>query len=166
MKFTAKLTAIEFDSRGYLRELDSHMTETVKEAARSWLRTVTVIVPVWSRASRATFTELANAVGFNMPPLVRASGAPDRMLDGLNHSNGGLKITKGKAWLFFYETDLRWLVWNNFNNAVAGDGSGIFSRLRNPTPYRFEVAGKADFESFAKSVKLPNPRKFLKRKKI
>jgi hypothetical protein len=140
------------------------MTETVKEAARSWLRTVTAIVPVWSRASRATFSELANAVGFNIQ--YGPYSGPDRLLTGLQAGRGGLLITKKKAWLFYYETDLRWLVWNNFNNAVAGDGSGIFSRLRQPTPYRFEVAGKADFESFAKTVKLPNPRKFIKRKKI
>ena len=54
MKLTSEVSLISLDVKGYARHLDEVMTERVKEAARSWLRTVLVIIPTWSGASRAT----------------------------------------------------------------------------------------------------------------
>lgn len=166
MKFTSKVTLIEFDRQGFLERLNQEMTEATKEAARSWLRTVLVNIPTWSRASRATFNELSEAVGYNLTfgPLV---AYVDRLSLGLQTGRGGLQIKDNKSWHFFYETDLHYLAWNEFNTATQGDGSGWFSRHRSgPGPYRFQAAGAADFNSFAANVKLPNPIEFINPKRI
>lgn len=157
--FNAQLQEIVFDLTGYKRELQNHMEETTKDAARSWLRTVLDIVPTWSRASRATFEALANEVGFNVtygPILSRE----DRLTLGLSTSRGGLEFQTA-SYHFFYETDLRYLEYNEFNNATPGLPPQPFGTLRNPTPYRFLEAGMRDFESFQADVKLPSPLGFI-----
>ena len=165
MRFTADIKLINFDKSGYLQEFDDRMTEITKEAARSWLRTVLVIIPTWSRASRATFEALANEVGFNVtygPQLSRE----DRLLLGLSTSRGGLSINRLKSYTFFYETDLRYLAYNEMNSATPGPPPQPYGQLTNPTPYRFREAGKNDFLSFAQQIRLPNPTDFITPKQI
>ena len=166
MKFTAKIYLIEFDKRGYLDKLDEKMTETVKESGKVWLRTVLGLIPTWSRASRATFEHLAEAlgVGVSYGPVLSNK---DRLSLGLQTGKGGLKIAKNRSYYFWYETDLRYLAFNEFNEAVAGDVSGWFSTHRGgPGPYRFQAAGAAEFLSFAQNVKLPNPLEYIKPQRL
>ena len=163
--FKAKVTLVKFDKRGYLKKLDKEMTETTKEAARGWLQVVTTIIPIWSRASIGTFKELADKVGY---PLVLGAhiSKKDRLPLGLSTGRGGLKLSD-TSWHFYYETDLRYLAFNEFNTAKAGDVSGWFSTHRvGPGPYRFQDAGAAAFTSFAAQVKLPNPISFINPKRI
>lgn len=164
MKFTADLTTFDFNRTAYDRELKQHMINKTREAGRVWLARVLVIIPTWSRASRATFESLAQAVGFNItygPILSRK----DRLLLGLQTGRGGLDVTKN-SWHFFYETDLRYLAYNEFNNASPGPPPRPFGQLVHPTPYKFQDAGQAAFEEFAQSVQLPNPYDFLKLRKL
>lgn len=166
MRFQSQINLIDLDLKGYLDAVDDEMRRQTIEAARSWLHTVLMIIPTWSRASRATFTELANAVGFSLtfgPQLSRK----DRTSLGRMTGRGGLDF-KSTSWHFFYETDLRYLAYNEFNRVIFGQAPNVFSRtgLTNPTPYRFQEAGKADFESFAKGVRLPNPMAFIKGRRI
>ena len=164
--FKSEVFQVSFNKRGWRAALNREMKETTKEAARKWLTVVTGIIPTWSRASLATFSKLAASVGFPIPFGSVASTAPgDRSSLGKTNSDGGLMFEK-ESWHFFYETDLQYLVWNEFNVAVKGDGSGIYSSLKRPTPYRFQQAGANEFESFAREVKFPNPGKFIKGKKI
>ncbi len=164
--FKTKLNLVVLDKRGFFNKLDEDMTDNAKEAARSWLTTVTVNIPIWSRASIATFNQLAEAVGFPLNVGTPVSNV-DRLSLGLSTGRGGLVIEKGKKWGFFYETDLRYLAWNEFNKAVKGDGSGWYSSHRDgPGPLRFIEAGDRDFESFAGNVKLPNPISYISPKRI
>jgi hypothetical protein len=104
-------------------------------------------------------------VGFNItygPQLSRK----DRLILGLTTGRGGLRITKLKEYKFFYETDLRYLAYNESNRAVAGPPPRPFGVLTNPTPYKFQEAGKADFLSRSAQVQLPSPLRFIKGKKI
>ena len=166
MTFKARVSLVRFDKRGFLNNLDSEMTDLTKEAAQSWLRTVVVNIPIWSRASIATFNALAEAVGFPLNVGTPVSNV-DRLSLGLQTGRGGLRIEKNKSWKFFYETDLRYLAWNEFNKAVKGDGSGWYSTFRDgPGPLRFLDAGTADFESFAREAKLPNPIEFISPERI
>ncbi|MCI0559258.1 MAG: hypothetical protein MN733_12245 [Nitrososphaera sp.] len=160
MRFVTQLQLIDFDLQGYLGALDAKMEETTKQAAQSWLRTVLDIIPTWSKASRATFEALAREVGFSVTygPLIAKK---DRTSLGLSTGRGGLDIQRHVGYFFFYETDLRYLEYNQFNNAVPGPPPQPFGQLRNPTPYRFIEAGQNDFQSFAKAVKLPNPALFI-----
>ena len=165
MRFRPNIKLINFDKRGFLNHFDDQMRETTKEAARSWLRTVLVIIPTWSRASRATFEALANEVGFNVtygPQLSKE----DRLILGLSSSKGGLSIQKLKSYTFFYETDLRYLAYNEMNSATPGPPPQPFGLLTNPTPYNFREAGKNDFTSFAAQIRLPNPIEFITPKQI
>lgn len=166
MKFTRQVSLVSLDLRGYRSRLRGFLEETTKEAARSWLRTVMIIIPTWSRASRATFEELAEAVGFRIqygPVLSRE----DRLTLGLSTGHGGLE-SKATTCHFFYSTDLRYLAYNEFNRVVYGIAPNVFSRsgLNNPTPYRFQEAGLADFNSFAANVLLPNPYEFITPKRL
>lgn len=167
MRFRSQVRLIDFDLRGYRQQLDARMTEIVKEAARSWLRTVLVIIPTWSRASRATFNELAEAVGFNLTfgPI---RSREDRLSLGLSTGKGGLDIKPGRSWHFFYETSLRYLAYNEFNRVVFGRAPNVFSRsgLTNPTPYRFQEAGARDFQSFSEQILLPSPIEFIRGRRI
>lgn len=159
-RFTAQLQKIDFDLKGYLNAMDAKMEETTKQAARSWLRTALDIVPTWSKASRATFEKLANEVGFSVTYGPQLSDK-DRTSLGLATSQGGLDIDRNSHYHFFYITELRYLEYNEFNNAVPGPPPQPFGHLRNPTPYHFLEAGRRDFESFSKSVKLPDPSLFI-----
>jgi hypothetical protein len=166
MKFTRQVSLINFDRKAFENHLQQRMTETVREAARSWLTTVLLIIPTWSRASRATFEELAEAVGFRVTygPI---RSREDRLVLGLSTGRGGLKVTK-TSWHFFYETELRYLAYNEYHHVIYGQAPNVFSRsgLINPTPYRFQEAGQADFRSFSQNVRLPNPIEFITPKRL
>lgn len=159
MKFTAQLQHIDFDLKSYLRVFDQAMEEMTKEAARSWLRTVLDIIPTWSGASRATFEALAKDIGTNVSygPIVAKK---NRVGLGRNAGKGGINVN-GTKYSFYYETDLRYLEYNEFNTATPGPPPQPFGQLRNPTPYHFLEAGKNDFESFKQNVKLPDPSLFI-----
>ncbi len=166
MKFTATTYLIKFDKKAYLAHLKEEMEENTREAARKWLKVVLRLIPTWSRASRATFEELSAFAGVNVGygPL---KANKDRFQLGRSTGRGGPDFQKKDFYYFYYETDLQYLKWNEFNKATYGDASNWFSKHRDgPGPYRFIEAGKAEFESFAKEVKLPSPMKFIKGKKI
>lgn len=165
MTWNMQLQIIDFDLQGYLGALDAKMEEVTKQAARSWVRTALDIIPTWSKASRATFEALAEEVGASVSygPLIAKK---DRSSLGRRTSSGGLDIDKSSHYRFFYTTDLRYLEYNEFNNAVPGPPPQPFGQLRNPTPYRFLEAGRKDFESFARTVKLPNPALFISGRRI
>jgi len=165
MRFTTDLYAIDFDLTGYKQALHNFMVETTKEAARSWLRTVLVIIPTWSRASRATFEALANEVGFHVTygPI---KSKKDRLLLGMSTGEGGLQIVRNKTYYFYYKTSLRYLQYNEMNVAVPGPYPQPYGELLHDTPYRFREAGRNDFRSFANSILLPSPKEFIKPVKI
>lgn len=164
MRFTTELYTIQFDIKGYLGVLDAKIEEQTKEAARSWLYTVLQIVPTWSGASRATFEALAQAVGFNITYGPQRS-KNDRKDLGRATSMGGIE-KKGTEIVFFYQTDLRYLEFNEFNRATPGLPPRPITFLLNPTPYRFLEAGERDFQSFVKTVRLPNPMLFISQRPL
>ena len=164
MKWKKKLVLVEFDRTAYMNALKKDMTNNIREAGRVWLARVLVIIPTWSRASRATFEALAQAVGFNITYGPQKS-RKDRLVLGLQTGRGGLEI-KRTSWHFFYETDLRYLAYNEFNNATPGPPPQPFGQLLNPTPYQFQDAGKEAFDRFADTVRLPNPGDFIVPKRL
>lgn len=148
------LKSMRLDVKAWERTMQKEMEEEIKEAARDWLVTVIRIVPVWSRASHATFKPLADAVGFTIPtqPLIAKK---DRSSLGESVSRGSVEIKKD-SFHFVYETDLRYLAANEFMH-VEYPEHGIFSPkgLRTPTPYNFTQAG---LQQFLKRIpELPNP---------
>ena len=166
MIYKTQLNEIDFDLDGYINHLDEHMRDMTKEAARSWLTKVLSIVPTWSRASRATFEALGQSTGFIVSyGPIRAP--KDRWSLGKSTGRGELEFTN-TSWSFWYETDLRYLAYNDQNAAIYGVAPGVFSRAGIPnTPYNFVEAGQIDFKSFARNfVKLVDPTLYIKPKRI
>jgi len=153
------LKTFRVDMNRWERQLKKEMEEETKEAAKDWLATVISIVPVWSRASHATFKPLADAVGFTIPtrPLVAKK---DRSDLGESVSQGRVEITKD-TFHFVYQTDLRYLAANEFSHVEFPD-HGIFSPtgLRTPTPFNF--TGQAAEQFRARTPELPNPFEYMR----
>jgi hypothetical protein len=154
---------MRLDVKAWERQMQKEMEEEIRDAARDWLVTVVRIVPVWSRASHATFKPLADAVGFTIPqqPLIAKK---DRSGLGESVSGGGLDIKKD-SFHFRYETNLEYLAANEFMHVEYPD-HGIFSPkgLKTPTPFNFTQAG---MEQFLKRIpELPNPFEKLRLRKL
>lgn len=155
MKWKRHLQAIHFDLGQYEKELEKALDEANSSGAFVWLTTALKIVPLWSGASRATFSHLANAIGFNQP-FTRGDAPIDRVSLGVRTSSGGV-IKRPFARFFYYRTTLRYLKFNDENEAYPGVG-GVVWGLRNPTPYYFTGEALDAWKEFAKGVRLPRPR--------
>jgi len=150
--------------QAYLRELRAHFADKIAMAAFAWLAATVDEIPQWSGASAATFTHLANEVGYPIS-ITQAPLAPNREGLGRRSSKGEVRITEGRA-TFTYSTTLAHLIFNEFNNANVVRDPNVFSRLLKPGPYQFQAKGKAAFLRVAATVRLPNPFHFLKVTKI
>lgn len=143
----AKLELLQLDPN-LQRDIDKEMLEITKEAARVWLTAALSIVPTWSRASRATFESLAQAVGFEVTyGPIRSFN--DRKSLGLSTGFGGLTREALGSYSFFYKTELRYLIFNESNVARVGV-AGVFRGLINPTPYNFREAAEKAFKEFSR----------------
>lgn len=158
-----QLKSIKLDINAWKRQLKIEMEEQTKEAARDWLATVIAIVPIWSRASHATFKPLADTVGFVIPtfPLVARK---DRSNLGERESMGRLELTPD-TFHFVYETNLRYLSANEFMHVEHPD-HGIFSPLGLKTPTPFNFTGQAAEQFMKRTPELPNPFDFLRTQKL
>ena len=155
-----ELVNIQIDINQWKRKVAAYMEEEIRDAARDWIKNALSIIPVWSRASHATFKPLADAVGFVIPTGV-LEARKDRSNLGESTSTGRLEITE-TTYHFVYETSLRYLAYNEFNNASLGENN-IFAGLESGTPYQFTVTGAEQFK--ARRPTLPNPFDFQKVRK-
>ena len=109
----------------------------ITQAAFVWVSTAVALIPVWSGASRATFAKLARAISFSFDNRP-VSTAPDRRSRGESESEGDVIFDRASGnFLFRYATDLKWLVFNEENDANQGGDPDVFFRLLNPGPYNF-----------------------------
>ena len=162
MRIQARLRPIKFDLRGYKKELQRHLTEELKSAARAWLERIIKGplhdaggMPVWSGASAATFLDLAAKVSysFGISPT-----APSRISLGKSHGTGEVLLEPNRGrYVFRYTTSLDHLIINESHDATQWG-----YKLRRPGPYNFIATGGDQFNEFAQKVRLPNPFKFLK----
>ena len=158
MKFKGSLVTLSFNLNDYQKRLHEHLSDEIAHAAFVWLEAVLCEIPTWSGASRATFLQLAREVGYNLSisPKVQS-----RMSYGERHGDGEIVADREKAlYTFTYETNLRWLVHNEFN--PPDSDPNVFYRLLRPGPYHFQLRGAEAFRKFAAEVRLPNPWKSLK----
>lgn len=151
------LRTIRVDLQAYERKLDRVLVEHTKKAARIWLAEVVLSIPVWSKASRATFEHLAQAVGFTIPYGLQLSRKNRHPL-GVSTSSGGIERGQKKGHVYFYyKTNLRYLAFNEANRAEVGE-AGVIWGLREPGPYNFIHRGQQVFLNYAANVVLPPPR--------
>lgn len=153
MRFLSSLKGLVLNVRSFLGNTDAKMQLATEEAARIWLNTAIPAVPVWSGASRATFQQLADAVGVDVPIDVKPN-APNRVALGRLNSRGGIERDGNGRWRFYYENNLRYLAANETRSVSVGQ-YGVKWGLIEPTPYNFQAAARAAVQAYAKTVTLP-----------
>ena len=153
MKFTARLSAPRIDVSAYRKALDKHMTAAIARGLMEWLEAVLAEIPVWSGASRATFSKLASHISLSIPI---APVAVDRVGTGQASGDGQMEtdIDSGR-YTFTYSTSLPWLIWNEYHNANVDPDPSLFYRVIKEGPYNFQAVGARAFLRFADGVDLP-----------
>ena len=153
MKFRSSLKGLLLNVKAFFGSSDAKMRLATEEAARIWLKAAIPAVPVWSGASRATFQQLADAVGVSVPIDV-AAGAPNRVALGRLNSRGGIERDGNGSWRFYYENNLRYLAANETRSVSRGE-YGVKWGLIEPTPYNYREAARQAVRAYAKTVTLP-----------
>lgn len=167
LKLSAKLQAPRLDVRGYKNELERRARETISLAIFQYVETATSIIPVWSGASLATFTELAALISLPLVITPSDTAHSDETASGKTHGGAYLDIDKeGGRFQFVYQTDLPHLVWNEYHNANSEPDPGLFGKLKNPGPYHFQKeAGKEVYHVFQR-FQGPSVDKYIKVKRV
>lgn len=150
---------LEFDIERYKQALADAAAEAVQQAALLWLLEATGIIPVWSGASHGTFLPIADALGIPLPidPEVTS-----RIQLGRSKSDGEFEIdVQGGKYFFSYKTELEHLIYNEYNDANSNPDATLFSKLRKPGPYGFQIAAQKAFESEIRTFRPPDPFLFV-----
>lgn len=156
-KFTVKGRGkLRYNRDAAVTELNQYVKEFVRIGGIKWLdATVIAIIPTWSKASRATFQKLAQDLGTSIPygPL---RSKKDREDLGLRNSDGSGFFTNAFGEHYFvYTTQLRYLIYNEFNRAMKGTPPQPFSDNVRNTPYKFQDAGDKAWQAYVKTIKIP-----------
>jgi hypothetical protein len=170
MKFTTKFTALSIDRVQYQRVLLNYLRNLNERAGAAWINAAVnrTPIPTWSGASRATFTKLAQELGTSVP-IGPIKSKRDRISLGLSSSAGSGVVEdrdRGRYVGFVYETDLRYLAYNEYNLATAGPPPQPFTNNVRFTPYNFQSRAQAAWQKVADTGELPNPYKYLKKRPI
>lgn len=167
MHFTANFRLPRVDMNGFRQALDETLIRATTEGAKVWLTKVIedstprVGMPVWSAASRATFSPLASQVAFALA-YSPVPDAPSRIDVGIGASPGDNgtfeRGEKPGIYSFTYSTTLPHLIINEYHNAnTLRDKHGTLRfHLTDPGPYHFQEKGKAAFLKHANEVSLPD----------
>lgn len=158
MKFKATFQKPRIDLRRFKDDLDDLMKDKIREAARAWLGAATVRVPAWSGASLGTFRKLASAASFslNINPTAQGSARGLGIGAGVSRSSGKITDSPDKGtWTFEYSTTLAHLIYNEYNNANLSPDPGLFSQLKRPGPYYFQIEGEIAAEAVMRGARLP-----------
>jgi hypothetical protein len=166
MKFKAEFYTMHIDMGVYGKAMLKALREYNERAGQAWIHTAVnkTPIPTWSGASRATFQKLAAELGTSVPigPLRTKS----RVSLGKSTS-GGSKVIENKSYVGFqYSTSLRYLAYNEYNAAKAGTPPAPFSNNVRFTPYGFQDRARSAWEGVAKTAKLPNPYRYLNKRKL
>jgi hypothetical protein len=167
MHFSGTFRLPKVDMNEFNKLLDERLVRAITQGAREWLTAVIedstprVGMPVWSAASRATFSPLASQAEFALG-YAPVPDAPNRIDMGIGASPGDNgTFERGETpgmYSFTYSTSLRHLIINEYNNAntfLNKDGKQYF-HLTDPGPYHFQEKGKAAFLKYAATVSLPD----------
>jgi hypothetical protein len=131
--------------------LHARLSEAIAQAGCKWLVSVDEVVPVWSGASKATFTELAHQVGYPLSIGV-SSTAPDRIDLGLETGTATFETNPATGiYSFSYETTLPHLIVNEYCNAntfINPQTQRPYFHLLHPGPYHFQEKGQKAFRDY------------------
>lgn len=161
-QISATLIAPTIDMASYRKALINHFDYHLEQGIRRYIKAIAFnVVPVWSGASVATFLKLAALADYSLSVTPRTSRG--RISLGKSSSGADIQMNGNRGQFhFLYETSLPHLVFNEYNNANMGGDPRVYSKLIQPGPYGFQNIGKAVFLSYAKSVRMPNPYKYMR----
>ena len=150
MKITANFKLPRFSFADYQERLNQRLGDALAESARQWLNATALFIPVYTGASRATFSQLASQVGFNLSARGRAD---IKHVEDLGNSVGEFNRSgKDGLFTFTYATNLKHLIYNEFNNANL-----VGFNLIQPGPYDFQGKGETAFKKSIEGLQLPDP---------
>lgn len=168
MEFKADFQGMRLDLSAYYKALLIELRKINNKAGQAWIDEAVnkTPIPTWSGASRATFQKLASELGTSVP-IGPIKAKKDRTGLGRSASSKSGVFEKGPDQVgFTYETDLKYLAYNEYNKAVQGPPPQPYSNNVRFTPYRFQDRAKAAWEKEAEKGKLPDPFKYLIREKL
>ena len=156
MHLTGNFQIPKVDLNQFQQALHEELTKALVTGAKTYLETVVPKdtgegIPVWSGASRATFSQLADHVEYviSCSPV---HGAPDRIVMGMGSGTAMFEpgtVTAG-VYSFTYETTLTHLIINEYYDATQWG-----YHLKRPGPYHFQEKGRLAFEQVASTIVLP-----------
>jgi hypothetical protein len=154
---------LQYNTSAAVTELNQYVKEFVRIGGIKWLdATVIAIIPTWSGASRATFEKLANDLGTSIPYGPQRSKKDRRPLGRSESAGSGFFTDAQGRHYFIYRTQLRYLIYNEFNRATKGPPPQPFSDNVRFTPYHFQDKGDKAWLAYAKKFKPPKTWKHLK----
>jgi len=161
-KIISRKGKLKYDTSGAITELNQYIKEFVRIGGIKWLdATVIAIIPTWSKASRATFQKLASDLGTSIPYGPQRSKKDRESLGRSNSAGSGFFTDAFGRHFFIYTTQLRYLIYNEFNRATKGTPPQPFSDNVQNTPYHFQDAGDRMWNAYAKKLRLPKVWKHL-----
>lgn len=159
----SKKGKLQYNTQHAVTALNQYVKEFVKQGGIKWLdATVLKIIPTWSGASRATFEKLAQDLGTSIPYGPQRSRKDRRPLGRATSAGSGFFSNAQGQHYFVYTTQLRYLIYNEFNKATAGPPPQPFSDAVRFTPYHFQDAGDKAWRIYEKKFKPPPVWKFLR----
>jgi hypothetical protein len=158
---------MRLDLAAYRSAMIKTLREANEKAGRAWIRAAVdeTPIPTWSGASRATFQKLASELGTSVP-IGPIRSQKSRISLGLSTSIGSGVIKSENFVGFVYNTNLRYLQYNEFNRALKGKPPQPYSNNVRFTPYNFQRRAEAAWQKEAVEVRLPNPWNFLRTRSI
>jgi hypothetical protein len=154
------------------QRLFHEMIKINQKATRVWLTEAVfgTPIPLWSGASRASFSKLASQVGMYIPSGPRVSGCPFPRghAFGMKFDRGTkVELEKGKFLVgFTFATRLPHLLYNESSGPNPGPYPAPWSRNVRFTPYHFANRAMRTWKRYAKRQKLPNPFQWMEVKRI
>jgi hypothetical protein len=149
MHLTANFKAPTVNFAKFKASLHERLAEALAQAGMKYLMATAETLPVWSGASRATFTPLASYVGLvlSITPVAKSRIA---LGEGLGTATFDAGDTNPGLYTFSYETTLPHLIINEYHDATQWG-----FHLKNPGPYHFQGRGEQAFREFASELVLP-----------
>jgi len=143
----------------FRQALHVRLSEALAQASMKWLEaTAEATVPVWSGASRATFSPLASYISYALS-LTPVGTAPNRIELGVATGKGAFDVDDSQGiYSFTYSTTLPHLIVNEYSdaNSFINPETGVpYFHLRNPGPYHFQEKGERAFRQYASTTELP-----------
>lgn len=163
-KLRAKLNAPSLNYTSYVQQLEDSARANLGRGILEYLVTFQAIVPVWSGASHATLTTLAQFISAPLA-IQPVQNAYDRRGYGASQGDAYLDFDNG-IYTFAFQTTLPHLNYNERINANINPDPTLRGKLLQPGPYGFVDATNQKVRTVLRSFEPPNLSSHIRSKKV